>query len=321
MKPWSEFWRLTAEAAAHRGGGPQEEALGRFWASFFEGALALGAPPRVADVGCGNGAVVGELLRAAGHLGTPARSVVGIDASLQALAGLRRRYPGVSTIVADARRIPFPTGSFDVVVSQFGLEYAGADAFVEAARLVAPEGVLGAVVHLKGGPIDRECAANLAAIEQVRRAAVLPATKAYFAAARALREGGGSRAAFRVAGEALLGSLRALESVLAGAGPPPAGGSLHRLHADVSAMYRRPDAFDEREATAWAEAIAGALDAYAGRMSSMTRAAVDVSGIEVIGEKLAAAGLPVRSRGEIVMGIARPEPGAWALVCGRGQTS
>ena len=53
-----------------------------------------------------------------------------------------------------ATELPLPDSSFDFVVSQFGVEYAGIDAFIEAARLVKPGGQLSLLCHYQDGYID-----------------------------------------------------------------------------------------------------------------------------------------------------------------------
>jgi SAM-dependent methyltransferase len=314
---WDEFWRRTAEPSAHAAGGPQDEALAGFWSAFLDAALSGPGPLRVLDVACGNGALARAIVEAAGRAGGPAPQVTGLDHSPAALADLRRRLPSVRVVAGDAALLPLQGAAFDVVVSQFGLEYGGMAAFAEAARVVAPGGVLGAVVHLRGGPIHRECEANLAAIERVRQSGVLPDASACVAAGRALATGKGGRAAFRAAGDRLAGSLGSVAALLAGVGPRTAGGAIRRLHGDLAAIARRPESFDAAEVAAWAGSMAAELQAYAGRMASMAAAAVDEGGVTSIESTLARTGLAVRRRGVLLMGVGRPEPGAWTLLCDR----
>ena len=101
--------------------------------------ICINPPSPVKFVTSSHGAVVRFALRSAERLGAGARLVItALDGSHSALAELRRRHPGIRCVVADAVRAPFPDGAFDVVTSQFGLEYAGQAALPEAARLVAP---------------------------------------------------------------------------------------------------------------------------------------------------------------------------------------
>ncbi len=91
--------------------------------------------PRVLDVGCGTGAVLGHLRERAG--------TVGVDRSLQALAYCRRR--GVAALAcADGDRLPFAAGSFDGILLLDALEHVTDEAALLDAlrRLLRPDGWL-----------------------------------------------------------------------------------------------------------------------------------------------------------------------------------
>lgn len=96
---------------------------------------AVGVGCRVLDVACGPG----FLTAAAAERGA---SAIGIDFSSAQVALAGRRYPELRFEVADAGALPFPDGSFDVVLSGFGMLHfpdAGAAA-AEARRVLAPGG-------------------------------------------------------------------------------------------------------------------------------------------------------------------------------------
>jgi SAM-dependent methyltransferase len=291
--------------------------LARFWKGFFDDALARPGAARLVDVGCGNGAVARFALEAAERIGRPPRLLVGIDSSLPALRDLRRRLPAMPAVAADGRRIPFPDASFDVVSSQFGLEYAGTDAFGEAARLVAAGGTLAAVIHMKDGALYRECAVNLEAVTAVNQCGLLAATRDVFATNQALARGKGSRAALRRANAELAGAVRMVDEVLRMRGAGVAGGQLQRLRADIVHMHARMEAHDPAEVAGWTDAMAREMDAYARRMGSMLGAAVDERGMEAIVGRAASRGLSVRLRERLLMGSGTPEPAAWVLLCDR----
>jgi SAM-dependent methyltransferase len=76
-----------------------------------------------------------------------AATVVGIDVSAVTTSAVSRRYPAVETLVADVRELPFPDGSFDVVVSNSTVdhltqEHQVARALGELARVLRPRGRL-----------------------------------------------------------------------------------------------------------------------------------------------------------------------------------
>ncbi|WP_327005511.1 methyltransferase domain-containing protein [Dactylosporangium sp. NBC_01737] len=112
----------------------------------------LAVPPgrRWLDVGCGTGALTGTVLAAA----APAE-VTGVDASEAFLALARSRLTDRSAarfaarfIAGDARALPVPDASADVVVSGLTLNFVPepATAVAEFARAVAPGGLVAAYV-------------------------------------------------------------------------------------------------------------------------------------------------------------------------------
>lgn len=116
-----------------------------------------GQEPRVLDLGTGAGLLAIDVA----ERWSRAR-VVGLDASSGMLGvaatraddrlgtGSRRR---LELIAGDAVRLPFPDGSFDLVVSSFVLQLIGdrAAALREAHRVLRPGGQLATVTWLVGG--------------------------------------------------------------------------------------------------------------------------------------------------------------------------
>ena len=72
---------------------------------------------RILDAGTGTG------IGAAAAM-TSGREVVGVDAAPGMLAIARREVPGARFIEADFAELPFPAGSFDVVISVHALHFA-----------------------------------------------------------------------------------------------------------------------------------------------------------------------------------------------------
>jgi ubiquinone/menaquinone biosynthesis C-methylase UbiE len=70
----------------------------------------------VLDLACGGGVCTGDISRSA-------RFTVGIDISAWAIKLARKRFPGVSYVVADSERLPFREACFDVVVNTGLFQY------------------------------------------------------------------------------------------------------------------------------------------------------------------------------------------------------
>lgn len=110
------------------------------WAPRVADAARLTAGERVLDVACGTGVLARE---AAGRV-APGGSVVGLDRNEGMLAVARREAPAVEWRPGIAERLPFADGSFDAVVSQFGLMFFDdrVAALAEMWRVLQPGGRL-----------------------------------------------------------------------------------------------------------------------------------------------------------------------------------
>jgi SAM-dependent methyltransferase len=103
---------------------------------------------RVLDVGCGTGALTGELVARLG----PA-AVAAVDPSVPFVAAIGARYPGVDVRQAQAERLPFPNDAFDAALAQLVVHFmedpvAG---LAEMGRVTRRGGVVAACVWDHGG--------------------------------------------------------------------------------------------------------------------------------------------------------------------------
>ena len=73
---------------------------------------------RALDVGCGPGALTGELVRRLG-----AQSVAACDPSAPFVSACAERHPGVDARAGSAEDLPYPDAEFDVVASQLVLHF------------------------------------------------------------------------------------------------------------------------------------------------------------------------------------------------------
>lgn len=109
---------------------------------------------RALDVGCGTGALTGELAERLG-----ASSVSAVDPSAPFVAYVRDRYPRVEVQEADAERLPFSDDSFDATLAQLVVHFMShpVDGLAEMSRVTRPGGVVAACVwdHAGGhGPLS-----------------------------------------------------------------------------------------------------------------------------------------------------------------------
>ncbi len=106
------------------------------------------AGQRVLDVGCGTGALTGELV---GRLGPTA--VAGADPSEPFVAAIRSRYPGVDVRRATAEHLPFGDDAFDATLAQLVVHFMDdpVAGLTEMRRVTRPGGVVAACVWDHGG--------------------------------------------------------------------------------------------------------------------------------------------------------------------------
>jgi len=103
---------------------------------------------RVLDVGCGTGALTGELVARLGSA-----RVAAVDPSEPFVAATRTRHPGVDVRLAPAERLPFPDDTFDAALAQLVVHFmldpvAGV---AEMGRVTRRDGVVAACVWDHGG--------------------------------------------------------------------------------------------------------------------------------------------------------------------------
>ena len=123
-------------------------------APVFADFAGIAPGQRVLDVGCGPGALTGELVQ---RLGPETLSAV--DPSASFMEAIRQRQPAVDARRAPAEDLPFEAATFDVALAQLVVHFmtdpvAG---LREMARVTRPGGIVAACVwdHEGGtGPLD-----------------------------------------------------------------------------------------------------------------------------------------------------------------------
>lgn len=147
---WSQYWSSGAlHSCVGSFTGNYDAAIGAFWTEVF---APLGADQRVLDVATGNGALPRLLLDLrADATQLPAVDAVDLaeiapswpSAYPQAVAARVRFHAGVAI-----ESLPFDSASFDLAISQYGLEYTDLRRSVdEVLRVLRPGAAIALVVH------------------------------------------------------------------------------------------------------------------------------------------------------------------------------
>lgn len=143
---WTRHW---ASGSPHSCGGSYGEVYGGAIAAFWGDVLESVSPGcRVLDLATGSAALPRLFLRMAPH---KQLHIDAVDLSTVQPVWLRDDAAARDTVQfhggVSIEALPFGAESFDLVVSQFGLEYAGPDALDELCRVRAPGARTALVVH------------------------------------------------------------------------------------------------------------------------------------------------------------------------------
>jgi SAM-dependent methyltransferase len=309
---WDTYWQGAGSGAAFSRGGTSHPVVLSFWGSFFAKVREDYVRPRVADIASGSGAVVDCALSTLG--GDPAVFTC-VDISEAAIDALVTRLPHVKGIVADASNVPLESESFDIVTSQFGIEYAGLDAIDEIARLPAAGGTLALLLHHRNGGIYRQCAASRDAIRMMQSVAFIPRAVAMFEAGFVACHGSG-RAAYEAAARDLKPAVREMESIMRRYGREVADGTIIRLYKDVATIHGRMQNYEPSEVLSWLRGMQMELEAYAERMASMCDAAIDADVFASLRDRLQPMGYTI-DRADALQNVAAGVPLGWVLIAER----
>ncbi|MCF6226608.1 MAG: class I SAM-dependent methyltransferase [Xanthomonadales bacterium] len=305
---WDTYWQGSADATALTAGGANHPAIHGFWDNFFRQLKQTEQTPKILDIASGNGAVLERALAAY----TNQLELTSLDISPAAISNIKRRFPAVIGLVADAAKIPLEGAAFDVVTSQFGLEYAGKDAIYEAARLVKNGGQLVLLLHTEKGSIHEECRQSLDAIERVQASNFIAAARAMFDAGfKAVR--GADRSPYDKAAEKLTPSLTVLEGIMQEYGQQVAADTIFRLYNDVANIHQRIQHYEPGEVLNWLTTMDSELEAYAGRMKSMLQSALNTDSFKLACDGLTDRGFSI-SQAEALNIQAQEFPMAWQLI-------
>jgi len=282
---WSEYWDDGARGAAQAlGNAGLADQLNEFWADVFRPVFQNASTPiRLLDAACGTGIVASTASRTAQTASFKNLEIYLTDYAPGAVSAALQKPDLMMAcgFVADAQKFPVDEGVFDLVVSQFGLEYAGMEGFGSAMDAVARGGSLHCVSHIKGGEIERECAQNLGVLETAQSSKLL---KQFIALFLAIHAGRPERQVAGLARKATKASAD-VQKALHLAKPGGARDHVARLLNDMQRIMNNIRNFVPSDIEAWVAGQADSLEAYRIRMHSMVMAALDEEAIAQLADE------------------------------------
>lgn len=160
--PWTRYW---ASGALHSCTGSFDDgyggAIGAWWEARF---TALGAGDRILDIGTGGGPLPLMLVRRAEGDAARMPYVTAVDLAQLRFGWIPDPAPDWGSKLelrtgVRAEALPFGPATFDLVCSQFGIEYAGRPAAIEEVlRVLRADGRAAFVLHADGSVLTRVAA-------------------------------------------------------------------------------------------------------------------------------------------------------------------
>ncbi len=278
---WDNYWE--GRSAQNSGnallgvGIENNQVLTNFWEKIFK---EVPKSTKLADFACGAGSVLSH----ANRLGLT--DLTGLDVSTSAIDVLKTKIPNVVGVVGPVDKTPFELDSFDMIVSQFGFEYAGGAKKIilatnEMGRILKPEGKIALVTHIKDGAIAKECFGALDKISLIQQSGFFEVgadtfKSVYKAQKTSLPEDRQiaiqSMSNLNVNAAPIMAWLRT-----AGARQKEFGRFAYHLLESTHKLLLTYQKYTLGDCLSWLEAMHSEVQAYEGRMLSMTQAAIPES--------------------------------------------
>ena len=312
---WQQFWTGRARGGEHQFRDPEmARLLHRHWTKVFTESFNGRQDVDLVDLACGEGEVLALAAETAVALPATRLQAVGTDVAWDAVALAAQPVGDVRPVpaVADCARLPFSDESFDLAVSQYGLEYAGAEAFLEAGRIVKPGGRFHALVHVRGGAVEVSCQEIADLLGAVIEIALLDRMSDFIVTIPRAVSGEVSGEEAQSCADALRLALESVARVTGAAAPGPARDHVARLVQDCQSAAGRLGAYRTEDLQVWIEGQKAELAAFEHRMTSMVRVAQSEERLRDVVENLQVGGLEVSALETLAIEAGAP-PLAWIL--------
>ncbi len=171
LNPWTLYWQAdNLESCVPTQNIADTEKVAAFW---HELAAQLSVDAQVLDLACGNGVVSRHLLS-----NKPSLQITGVDQATISPTDFLAHSSDLEKVnflpETDVSKLPFADDSFDVITSQFGLEYAPSEfAAPEAVRVLRSRGKIALLMHHQESEIVVPAQRQLAEIDGLLAPAML----------------------------------------------------------------------------------------------------------------------------------------------------
>ncbi|GAC25514.1 class I SAM-dependent methyltransferase [Paraglaciecola mesophila] len=283
LTAWDSHWGKTTNTAAFEENTPLQDYLQAHWSDFLSRAITPHCTTKLIDLACGKG-ILSELALTQGKVAS-ARSfdIHCVDTSFNAVRDVAERLGITTAFQADCASLPYQPNSFDIAVSQFGIEYAPIHAAKEFARVLKCSGTFAAVIHYKNGAIYEDCYEKQQLFENVLSLNLFEKALDAFTAGYAVIDGRIPIVAFHKADADFAPVIEQYKQLIVSTNSPSKS-LLVQILNDMGFMYENIESHSEDEVKAWLTSTELEFNNFKNRMSSMVNAAMDE---EQVGQLLA----------------------------------
>ena len=284
---WDNYWQGRSSQRSGNAlvevGIENNHSLNQFWLDFFH---AKSKSSEIADFACGAGSV----LKHANSLDFS--HLTGIDISPKALDIMQKKIPGATAICSPVNKTPLKNASFDIVVSQFGIEYAGnknnlLQAFREMHRILKPDGEICVISHAENSVIHKGCLVSLSNIKVIETSRFIETAKNTLSKLYE-SDSGSTPQDFNAQFAQLNQSAQPIMEWLKTANRDKDNFAqfTYNMLESSHKLITRYQSYSFQDGLKWFEGIESELAAYKGRMTSMTQAAQSEEDLSILVKNL-----------------------------------
>lgn len=267
---WDNFWKHSAKEQSMPCFGAQTDVLKHAWDKLFEENLTSISSGKVLDIACGDGTLISRFAEAKER----SFQLFACDYSYSACLDAFNRNVAISSVCCDSANLPFESETFDIILSQYGIEYAGQHAFFEALRCLKPGGELVTICHALNGSIFKECTENANAAERFLSSGILNQGKSLFAVAGEVMSGKRDKADFVEEDRAFSKTVMKCKALFDEVSPQICGGYLFKVYSELGQMFSQIQSYKTQDVLDWIDKTQAEVVAYQSRMFSMTQSAM-----------------------------------------------
>jgi len=290
---WDRFWSYDRQSSFGTGvgAGNYGEAIAAGWRLFF---AALPPGSRVLDLCTGNGAIAviaveaGHKLRVTGADLAAVRPAAFVSANKRLLKQVR------FLANTPAEQLPLEDGSFDAVVSQYGIEYSDMDqSLAEAVRVLAPGGRLRFALHAAEGSVAADTRRAIADADFVLDDCdPFGRASECFQAVLGVELGGASGPLAQTVAQARYAAFRdALKGLADRTATAADAAMLASVHGSLTDLFERRQSLDEAAVDTRLAELRAEVEAHRERECALLAAALSGEQVAALADRLASLGL------------------------------